>query len=586
MVITGPFLSLFMKHISSLMRNWPVAGLLVILLLLAGPKARAQAPAWQMALAAGSGSITAAYGVGTDASGNAYIGGSFQGTVSFGSTVLTSAGGYDLFVAKYSPVSGGFEWAIRTGGNGYDEVRAVAVSGTGIYIAGFTQSALINFGPSTLGATGGSDGFVAKLTPAGNFVWAEQVSGDGTDEVLALAIDGPNVYVGGSFTSNRVAFGSRTLTNTGIINAGYSDGFVAKLTDAGTSASFAWAQKLGGGANNDQVTALAAMGTGVYVGGSFRLSAAFGPITLTSLGFQDVFVGKLLDAGSTSSFAWVQRAGGAGGDDVAQALALSGTRVYVAGYFDSSTAAFGPATVARAGGYDGFVAQLTDAGATGSFGWAQRMGGTNNDRAHGLVATAAGVAVAGYFDSAPATFGPITLANYGGNGSADIFVTRLTDNGTAGTFVWAQRAGGVRDDQGFALALSGPTLYVAGNVSPQAIFAPLTINTPVAVRIPLLASLTDPTLLATTAALRGAAFTLAPNPARSATTVTLPALPGTASATLTLRDALGRAVRTATVALPPAGLRHEVDLTNLPAGIYALQVQAGAATATRRLVVE
>ena len=45
-------------------------------------------------------------------------------------------------------------------------------------------------------------------------------------------------------------------------------------------------------------------------------------------------------------------------------------------------------------------------------------------------------------------------------------------------------------------------------------------------------------------------------------------------------------MRSATVALPAAGLRHELSLAGLPAGIYALQVQAGAATATRRLVVE
>ena len=576
---------LFMKHFFSLMRGGPVTGLLLILLVLMGPAAQAQAPAWQMAIAAGSGSITEAYGTAADASGNVYIGGSFQGTVSFGSTVLTGAGGYDLFVAKYNPVSGGFEWAVRTGGNGYDEVRAVAVNSTGIYIAGFTQSALINFGPSTLGTTSGSDGFVAKLTPTGSFVWAEQVSGDGNDEILALAVNGPNVYIGGSFTSNTVAFGPRTLTNTGTVNAGYTDGFIAKLTDAGTSAGFAWAQKLGG-SNNDLVTALAVAGADVVVAGSFRLNAAFGSLTAASAGLQDVFVAKLRDSGSTSQFAWVQRAGGAVGDDVAQALAVSGTRVYVAGYFDSPTAAFGPATVARAGGYDAFVAQLTDAGTSGSFGWAQRMGGTNNDRAHGLVATAAGVAVAGYFDSAPATFGPLTLANYGGNGSSDIFVTRLADSGTAGTFVWAQRAGGVRDDQGFALALSGPTLYVAGNVSPQAIFAPLTINTPVTVRIPLLASLTDATLTATTASQGNLTFTLAPNPARTSTTVMLPAQPGTASATLTLLDALSRAVRTAVVALPPAGLRHELDLIGLSPGLYALRVMAGTSSATSRLAVE
>ena len=160
-------------------------------------------------------------------------------------------------------------------------------------------------------------------------------------------------------------------------------------------------------------------------------------------------------------------------------------------------------------------------------------------------------------------------------------MTRLADSGTAGTFIWAQRAGGVRDDQGFALALSGPTLYVAGNVSPQAIFAPLTINTPVSVRIPLLASLTDPTLTATTAARGSFSFTLAPNPARASTSVQLPNLPG--PATLTLLDALGREVRTRPAA---PGARTEFDLSGLAPGLYALRATAGAATATQRLVVE
>ena len=100
------------------------------------------------------------------------------------------------------------------------------------------------------------------------------------------------------------------------------------------------------------------------------------------------------------------------------------------------------------------------------------------------------------------------------------------------------------------------------------------------------ASLAHATLTATTPPLSGLAFTLAPNPARTSTTVQLSALPGAASATLTLVDALDRVVRTATVALPPASLRHELSITGLASGLYALQVRAGAAMATRRLVVE
>ncbi|GAB3590124.1 T9SS type A sorting domain-containing protein [Hymenobacter daeguensis] len=252
----------------------------------------------------------------------------------------------------------------------------------------------------------------------------------------------------------------------------------------------------------------------------------------------------------------------------------------------SSRSSFGSTALSRAGDYDVFVAQLADAGSSGSFGWALRGGGTGDDRALGLVATATGVCVAGYSYSATASFGPTALVNYSGGGRADIFVTRVVDGGGSGSFAWAQHAGGTGDDQAFGLAISGSALYVAGTVTPQAIFAPLTINAPTGTRIPLLASLTDPTLLATTAAQGLLPFTLAPNPARAATTVALPAQPGTASATLTLRDALGRALRSETVQLPTAGLRHELDLSGLPAGLYAVQVQAGPATATRRLVVE
>ena len=92
--------------------------------------------------------------------------------------------------------------------------------------------------------------------------------------------------------------------------------------------------------------------------------------------------------------------------------------------------------------------------------------------------------------------------------------------------------------------------------------------------------------LASTSALLAGGLRLSPNPAHGRATVELPAVAGAARATLTLRDALGRTVRTHTAALPAAGLRHELDLSRLAPGVYLLQVQAGAAQTTRRLLVD
>ncbi|MGY3088172.1 hypothetical protein ACVWYF_001205 [Hymenobacter sp. UYAg731] len=106
-----------MKHFSSLLRGSLSAALLV-LLWLAGPAARAQAPAWQMAVAVNqtfnTGSRTQA--IATDASGNVFVTGSFSGTTSFGSIDLMSNGGTDVFIAKWSPITSDFVWAQRAGG--------------------------------------------------------------------------------------------------------------------------------------------------------------------------------------------------------------------------------------------------------------------------------------------------------------------------------------------------------------------------------------------------------------------------------------------------------------------------------------
>jgi len=76
-----------------------------------------------------------------------------------------------------------------------------------------------------------------------------------------------------------------------------------------------------------------------------------------------------------------------------------------------------------------------------------------------------------------------------------------------------------------------------------------------------------------------------PSPTHARATVQVPSMAGVGAVALRICDALGRPVRTIEVALPAAGLRHELDLRGLTPGLYVVQVQVGAYTVTRRLVV-
>jgi hypothetical protein len=295
----------------------------------------------------------------------------------------------------------------------------------------------------------------------------------------------------------------------------------------------------------------------------------------------DTFVAKLTDAGATGTFVWAQSGGGTQ-NDRAEAIAVNGTSIYVTGAFESATTTYGSTILTNAGtGNTGdvFITKLTDAGSTGTFAWAQRAGGTEYDAAWALATNGSAVFVTGAFNGT-AGFGGATLTSVG---MGDIYVTKLTD---AGSFLWAQIAGGAGHQAGCALALTNNKVYVGGGCQLPAAFGSQTIPGPVGGGyVGFLASLTDiPS--GTTTGMPADHVQVFPNPAHATATVRILGPTGATHTALVLRDALGRTVGTHTLALPTTGLHHELDLSGLAPGVYALHVQAGAATAVRRLVVE
>jgi hypothetical protein len=350
--------------------------------------ATAQAFTW--ATSGGGTNNDVGYGIAVSGTG-VYVTGYFTFSASLAGQALAGAGGTDVFVAKYVDTSTGSTaatssfangWATSGGGTGSDQGLGIAVSGAGVYVTGsFTNGASIA-GQALAGTStnGNSDVFVAKYvdTSTGSTAatssfangWVTSGGGTGNDQGLGIAVSGTGVYVTGIFVSGA----SASIAGQALAGAGGTDVFVAKYVDTSTgstaaTSSFAngWATS-GGGTGTDVGYGIAVSGTSVFVTGSFTsgASASFAGQALAGAGLSDVFVAKYVDTSTgstaaTSSFAngWATSGGGTG-TDVGYGIAVSGQRVYAAGYV-TPPATFGSLTFGNTvSGQINFLSGLTD----------------------------------------------------------------------------------------------------------------------------------------------------------------------------------------------------------------------------------
>ena len=239
------------------------------------------------AKSAGGTSADRAYSVSVDALGNSYVAGFFGSpTITFGSTILTNAGIYDIFLAKYD-ANGNILWAKSAGGTGTDRAYSVSVDALGnSYVAGFFNSPTLTFGSTSLINMGSYDIFLTKYDANGNILWAKKAGGTSDDETFSVAVDtSGNSYVAGWFASLTITFGSNTLTNVGS-----SDLFLAKYD---TNGNVIWA-KSAGGTNYDYTYSVTVDASGnSYVAGYFKSpTITFVSPALTNAGGYDMFIVK------------------------------------------------------------------------------------------------------------------------------------------------------------------------------------------------------------------------------------------------------------------------------------------------------
>jgi len=356
-----------------------------------------------------------------------------------------------------------FTWAKQFGGTSYEDGRAIVLDAAdNIYTTG-NFSGTVDFDPGagtfTLTSLGAEDIFVSKLDGAGNFMWAKQLGGTGSDFGLGIDLDAAgNVYVSGSF--NGTADFDPGIATFTLISASLEDVFISKLNPAG---NFVWAKQLGG-IYTDWGRAIVVDAPGnVYTTGSFGGTADFDPgpgiFNLNAAGVFDIFISKIDAAGN---FVWAKSMGGISYDE-GRSIFLDVTgNVYTTGNFQN-IADFDPDggtynLTSNGGSYDVFVSKLD---VSGNFVWAKQWGGTSFDWGHDIAVDAGGnVYTCGSFNGTPdfdPGAGTFTLTSAGSN---DVFVSKLD---ASGNLLWAKQWGAAASDNGNSIDLDAlSNIYITG----------------------------------------------------------------------------------------------------------------------------
>lgn len=175
-----------------------------------------------------------AYAITSDAAGSVYAAGYTSGALDDQS----SAGGYDAFIAKYD-AKGGKQWTRQLGTAGSDYAKAITSDAAGyVYVAGYTNGALHG-----QRSAGGYDLFIAKYDASGVKQWTRQLGTAGVDTAYAVTSDAAgNVYAAG-YTSGALD-GQRSAGGADLFIVKYDAGGVKQWTRQLGTAGYDTAQAI------------------------------------------------------------------------------------------------------------------------------------------------------------------------------------------------------------------------------------------------------------------------------------------------------------------------------------------------------
>ena len=402
------------------------------------------------------------YDIVTSADGISYVTGWFSDTAHFDDLMLISAGGKDVFVAKYG-IGGDLLWVCHAPGEYSNTAAGITTDQDGnVFITGWFEGQ-IHFGDLTLQAHGLYDMFVAKLNPQGDFIWANQSYGEQDNYGNRLCINPEgDVIVAGSFR-HVVDFGNEIELES----EGDRDIFIALYSNEG---DIQWVKRFGG-TGEDRAYGIETDQNGhIFFTGFFNGTVFFKELSMYSPAIASAYVARLSPGGG---FTWAHRLFG-GANDLARGFGLDldeAGNAYTTGFFSGMlNLSYQDTLYAKGGKYDldVYVAKYDP---DGTLLWAQNAGGVHMDQGRDLVVDPAGNSYISGFINTFAEFGSFEIES---TGMSDVFAAKYD---TDGNIQWLINAGGTLADYGFGIGIDADSAaYLTGAFTEDATFGDITLE--------------------------------------------------------------------------------------------------------------
>ena len=286
-----------------------------------------------------------------------------------GNKVDSNKGNLDYWIWKMDE-KGTPEWQKSFGGDGVDLLQSIKITNDGGFILAGTSSSSIS-GDKKEACKGQEDFWIIKLDAKGKEIWQRTIGGSGQEKLLSIAQTKDGGYIlGGTSSSNKSEpdeNGAEDKYGKSEDSKGNLDYWIVKLDKDG---KIKW-QKTFGGQYVDELKSIEQTSDKGYILGGYSNSPVSGNKTQDNFGFNDYWIIKLDEEGNEL---W-QRTFGGDQDDTLFALTQTNDGGFIAGG-NSNSGATNSKSKSNQNGTDFWILKFDK---TGTIEWQETYNYGKND---------------------------------------------------------------------------------------------------------------------------------------------------------------------------------------------------------------